>query len=36
VKIETETDIERLRQMALLLQAENDRLFRRLEELTAD
>jgi transposase len=35
VKIETETDIERLRQMALLLQAENDRLFRRLEELTA-
>jgi len=35
VKIETETDIERLRQMALLLQAENDRLFRRLEQLTA-
>jgi len=36
VRIETETDIERLRQMALLLQAENDRLFRRLETLTAE
>ena len=36
MKIETETDIERLRQMALLLQAENDRLFRCLEQVTAE
>src|SRR5881392_787629 len=30
----TETDLERLRQMALLLEAENARLHRRLGELT--
>jgi transposase len=36
VKIETETDIERLRQMALLQQAELDRLHRRLVELTEE
>ena len=30
----TETDLERLRQMALLLEAENTRLHRRLVELT--
>ncbi len=35
MRIETETDIERLRQMALLLQAENDRLLKRLQQLTA-
>jgi transposase len=36
VKIETETDIERLRQMALLLQTENDRLLKRLTQLSAE
>jgi transposase len=36
VQIETETDIERLRQMALLQQAELDRLHRRLVALTAE
>jgi transposase len=36
VKIETESDIERLRQMALLLQAENDRLLKRLKQLSAE
>jgi len=36
VQIETETDIERLRQMALLLQAENDRLLKRLQQLSAE
>src|SRR5205823_14283558 len=34
VGLETETDLERLRQMALLLEAENARLHRRLGELT--
>ncbi len=36
MKIETETDIERLRQMALLLQAENERLLKRLARLSAE
>ncbi len=36
VRIETETDIERLRQVALLQQAELDRLYRRLAELTEE
>ncbi|MFQ5471947.1 MAG: transposase, partial [Dehalococcoidia bacterium] len=36
MRIETETDIERLRQMALLLQTENDRLLRRLKQLSAE
>ncbi|MFQ5472711.1 MAG: IS66 family transposase [Dehalococcoidia bacterium] len=36
MRIETETDIERLRQMALLQQAELDRLHRRLVELTQE
>src|SRR5437764_3190715 len=34
VGLATETDLERLRQMALLLEAENARLHRRLVELT--
>src|SRR5256712_2102549 len=34
VELATETDLERLRQMALLLEAENARLHRRLVELT--
>src|SRR5213076_242891 len=34
VGLATETDVERLRQMALLLEAENARLHRRLVELT--
>src|SRR5438309_3607051 len=34
VGLATETDLERLRQMALLLEAENTRLHRRLVELT--
>ena len=34
--IEAEVDIERLRQVALLLQNENSRLFRRLEDLAAE
>src|SRR5881296_1884763 len=34
VGLATETDLERLRQMALLLEAENARLHRRLGELT--
>ncbi len=34
VELATETDLERLRQMALLLEAENTRLHRRLVELT--
>src|SRR6266581_2945111 len=34
VGLATETDLERLRQMALLLEAENARLHRRLAELT--
>src|SRR2546425_1056581 len=34
VGLATETDLERLRQMALLLEAENGRLHRRLVELT--
>jgi transposase len=34
VRIAAETDVERLRQMALLLEAENARLHRRLVELT--
>ena len=34
--IEAEGDIERLRQVALLLQNENSRLFRRLEDLAAE
>src|SRR5207249_149512 len=34
VGLATETDLERLRQMALLLEAENTRLHRRLLELT--
>jgi transposase len=36
VQIATETDIERLRQIALLQQAELDRLYRRLATLTAE
>jgi len=36
VWIEAEGDIERLRQVALLLQNENSRLFRRLEDLAAE
>jgi transposase len=36
LRIETESDIERLRQMALLLQRENARLFARLEALTRE
>jgi transposase len=34
IDIATETDIERLRQVAQLLESENDRLHRRLKELT--
>jgi len=36
VRIEAERDIERLRQVALLLQSENDRLHRRLQELVSE
>jgi hypothetical protein len=35
IRIETETDIERLRQVALLQRAELDRLYQRLGELTS-
>ncbi len=35
IRIATETDIERLRQVALVLEKENDRLHRRLQELVA-
>jgi transposase len=35
IRIETETDLERLRQVALLQRAELDRLYARLAELTA-
>jgi transposase len=35
IRIATETDIERLRQVALLLEQENDRLHRRLQALVA-
>lgn len=34
LRIETETDIERLRQIAILLEKENTKLYRRLEHLT--
>ena len=36
LNLATETDIERLRQAALLLEQENARLFRRLETLVAE
>jgi transposase len=36
LNLSTETDIERLRQAALLLEQENVRLFRRLENLVAE
>ncbi len=36
LNLATETDIERLRQVALLLERENARLFRRLETLAAE
>jgi transposase len=36
LNLATETDIERLRQVALLLEQENTRLFRRLEALVAE
>src|SRR5438094_4475267 len=36
IRIETETDIERLRQMALLQRAELDRLYTRLAQLTEE
>ena len=36
LNLATETDIERLRQAALLLEQENARLFRRLERLVAE
>ncbi len=36
MNLETETDIERLRQAALLLEQENARLFHRLERLAGD
>jgi transposase len=36
LNLATETDIERLRQAALLLEQENVRLFRRLENLVAE
>ena len=36
LNLATETDIERLRQAALLLEHENARLFRRLETLVAE
>ncbi len=36
LNLATETDIERLRQAALLLEQENERLFRRLETLAAE
>ena len=36
LNLATETDIERLRQAALLLEQENTRLFRRLEALVAE
>ena len=36
LNLATETDIERLRQAALLLEQENARLFRRLERLAAE
>ena len=34
IRLETETDIERLRQVALLQRAELDRLYQRLAQLT--
>src|SRR5438552_16394438 len=36
IRIETETDIERLRQVALLQRAELDRLYQRLAHLTEE
>ena len=36
IRIETETDIERLRQVALLQRAELDRLYQRLAQLTEE
>jgi transposase len=36
LNLATETDIERLRQAALLLEQENARLFRRLEKLAGE
>jgi len=36
IDVSTETDIERLRQVAQLLQAENDRLHRRLVKLAQE
>src|SRR2546428_11667650 len=36
IRIETETDIERLRQVALLQRAELDRLYQRLAALTEE
>ncbi len=36
LNLETETDIERLRQAALLLEQENARLFHRLEMLAGE